>query len=111
MRLLLDENLSRRLVPLLQAVYPDSTQVTLIGLERASDFDIWEFAQQNSFVIVTRDADFYELSLQSQHHVPKVIWLRVLNVSKEKMLDLLLKNRELIEEQLIKNEKICVQIY
>ena len=40
MRLLLDENLSRRLVPLLQAVYPDSTQVTLIGLERASDFDI-----------------------------------------------------------------------
>ncbi len=35
MKLLLDENLSRRLVPFLQQDYPGSTQVALIGLERA----------------------------------------------------------------------------
>jgi len=35
MKLLLDENLSRRLVPFLQNDYPGSTQVVLVGLESA----------------------------------------------------------------------------
>ncbi|MBP6808741.1 MAG: DUF5615 family PIN-like protein [Chromatiaceae bacterium] len=37
MKLLLDENLSRRLVPFLQAAFPGSSQVVLEGLERAND--------------------------------------------------------------------------
>lgn len=45
MKLLLDENLSRRIVPFLQAEYPDSSQVALEGLERASDFEIWQYAR------------------------------------------------------------------
>jgi predicted nuclease of predicted toxin-antitoxin system len=57
MKLLLDENLSRRLIPFLQQDFPGSTQVALIGLERADDGEIWEFAKANGFVIVTRDAD------------------------------------------------------
>ena len=42
MKLLLDENLSRRLVPFLQDRYPGSTQVELVGLERADDAAIWD---------------------------------------------------------------------
>lgn len=38
MKLLLDENLSRRIVPFLQADYPDSTQIALANMESASDF-------------------------------------------------------------------------
>lgn len=56
MKLLLDENLSRRLVPFLQAAYPGSTQVALEGLERASDLGIWQYAKAHDFVIVTKDA-------------------------------------------------------
>ena len=37
MKLLLDENLSRRLIPFLQYDYPGSSQVVLLGLEAASD--------------------------------------------------------------------------
>lgn len=37
MKLLLDENLSRRIVPFLQSIFPESTQVALIGLEQADD--------------------------------------------------------------------------
>jgi predicted nuclease of predicted toxin-antitoxin system len=37
MKLLLDENLSRRLVPFLQHDYPGSNQVVLLGMESASD--------------------------------------------------------------------------
>jgi predicted nuclease of predicted toxin-antitoxin system len=63
MKLLLDENLSRRLVPFLQNAYPGSSQVVLLGMESASDREIWQTAKENDFVVVTRDADFEELSV------------------------------------------------
>jgi predicted nuclease of predicted toxin-antitoxin system len=63
MKLLLDENLSRRLVPFLQHDYPGSNQVVLLGLESASDKEVWQKAKDDGYVIVTRDADFQELSL------------------------------------------------
>ena len=56
MKLLLDENLSRRLVPFLQHDYPGSSPVVLLGLESASDIEAWQFAKDEGFVIVTRDA-------------------------------------------------------
>ena len=63
MKLLLDENLSRRLVPFLQHDYPGSSQVVLLGLESASDREVWQKAKDDGYVIVTRDTDFQELSL------------------------------------------------
>ena len=42
MKLLLDENLSRRIVPFLQSAFPGSTQVALLGLETASDSQMQE---------------------------------------------------------------------
>ena len=38
--------------------YPGSSQVTLLGLERASDTAIWSYARQHDFVVVTKDSDF-----------------------------------------------------
>jgi len=40
MKLLLDENLSRRIIPFLQTAFPGSSQVALLGLEGASDSEI-----------------------------------------------------------------------
>jgi len=45
MKLLLDENLSRRLVPFLLTAYPESTQVVLVGLEAAEDARVWDYAK------------------------------------------------------------------
>jgi predicted nuclease of predicted toxin-antitoxin system len=61
-KLLLDENLSRRIVPMLETGFPGSSHVVLLGLERAGDHDIWIYAQQNDFVIVTRDSDFSDMN-------------------------------------------------
>jgi predicted nuclease of predicted toxin-antitoxin system len=73
MKLLLDENLSRRLVPFLLSDFPGTTQVCLIDLEHASDRTTRECASSNGFMIVTRDADFEELS--ALHGCPpQVIW-------------------------------------
>ena len=62
MKLLLDENLSRRIVSLIASHYPGSSQVALLGLERASDTAIWAYARQHDFIIVTKDSDFVDLS-------------------------------------------------
>ena len=40
MKLLLDENLSRRIIPFLQDAFPQSTQIALIGMERATDLEV-----------------------------------------------------------------------
>jgi predicted nuclease of predicted toxin-antitoxin system len=60
MKLLLDGNLSRRIVPFLQHEFPGTSQVTLLGLESASDQDIWLRAKKDGYVAVTREADFQE---------------------------------------------------
>jgi hypothetical protein len=45
MKLLLDENLSRRLVPFLQHDFAGSSQVVLEGLASCSDTELWNFAE------------------------------------------------------------------
>jgi predicted nuclease of predicted toxin-antitoxin system len=78
MKLLLDENLSRRLVPFLQHDYPGTSQVVLLGLESASDRVVWQKAKDDGYVVVTKDADFQELSLV-WGSPPQVIRLRTPN--------------------------------
>jgi predicted nuclease of predicted toxin-antitoxin system len=74
-KLLFDENLSRKLVSKLAGLFPGSTHVALEGLAGASDLQVWEFAKTRDFIIVTADADFYEL-VTTYGPPPKVIWLR-----------------------------------
>jgi predicted nuclease of predicted toxin-antitoxin system len=109
MKLLLDENLSRRLVPLLAPAYPGTTQVVLLGLESASDSVVWQTAKDRGFVIVTRDVDFSELSLV-WGQPPKVIWLRTPNPSKAATLKILLEHRAIIEEALLAKGQACVEV-
>jgi predicted nuclease of predicted toxin-antitoxin system len=74
-KLLLDENLSRRLVPRISDLFPNSSHVIAEGLHQAPDSTIWKFAQANNFTLVSADADFYELAT-TLGPPPKVIWLR-----------------------------------
>lgn len=109
MKLLLDENLSRRMVPFLQASYPGSTQVALVGLERSDDRIIWEYARLNGYIIVTRDADFEELSTLLGRP-PQVIWLRVANQSKTGILNLLAANYDMIATALEEEHLSCIEL-
>lgn len=110
MKLLLDENLSRRVVPLLVADFPGTSQIALLGMEKTSDSDIWRFARDNDFVIVSKDADFHELSLL-HGAPPKVIWLKTGNVTKAEVVSALLGNRAAIEEALASITVNCVELY
>ena len=96
MKLLLDENLSRRLVPFLQETYPESSQIALLGMQQASDLDVWRYAGEQGYVLVTQDADFYDLSL-TRGAPPLVLWLRSGNADKSWVVQLLLARHQEIE--------------
>jgi len=78
MKLLLDQNLSRKLINQIESTFPESQHVTTALSERSEDRDIWLYAQENGFVIVTKDNDFEQRSILLGHP-PKVIWIRLGN--------------------------------
>jgi len=57
-KLLFDQNLSRRLVGMLSIEYPESRHVTEVGLDTATDAVIWSYAGEHDFLIVSKDSDF-----------------------------------------------------
>jgi predicted nuclease of predicted toxin-antitoxin system len=63
MNILFDQNISFRIIPLIQDILPKAKQVRQLVLENKSDKHIWEFAKQHDFIIVTFDSDFYAFSL------------------------------------------------
>ena len=89
MKLLLDQNLSRRLIGMLAAEYPKTEHVLLIGMAKDGDTDIWDFAATNGYSIVTKDKDFYQRSV-AVGHPPKVIHLSMGNCSVKQIAETLL---------------------
>ena len=78
MKLLLDENLSDKIIPLILDLYPGSSHVKARNLLRSEDSLIWSFARDNDFAIVSKDSDFHQRSLV-YGAPPKLIFLRVGN--------------------------------
>ncbi len=78
MKLLIDQNLSPRLVDCLADLFPNSGHVYPLGLGRDSDEKVWTYAHANQYIIVTKDADFSELGTL-RGFPPKVIWIRSSN--------------------------------
>lgn len=79
-RLLLDENLSERLLVAIVPHYADSQHVRQLGLGGASDRQIWEQARTDGAVLVTKDDDFIALSVL-HGPPPKILWLNIGNAS------------------------------
>ena len=78
MSLLFDQNLSRRLPALLSAEFPGSEQAIAAGLSTADDRAVWAYAAAHGLAVVSKDADFVQLSAVLGPP-PKVIWLRIGN--------------------------------
>jgi predicted nuclease of predicted toxin-antitoxin system len=87
-KLLLDENLSDRMIHQIIDLYPNSSHVKLLKLTNTDDVIIWEYAKANSFVIVSKDSDFHQRSLL-YGHPPKFIYLRVGNCPTSRIVQIL----------------------
>jgi predicted nuclease of predicted toxin-antitoxin system len=94
-KLLLDENLSDRIIHRIVDLYPNSEHVKTLGLINTDDALIWEYAKINGFVIVSKDSDFHQRSLL-YGHPPKFIYLRIGNCPTSKITQILRDNLDMI---------------
>ena len=97
MKLLFDHNLSPKLIRKLDDMFPDSAHVSYLGLDMAADKEIWEYARDHDYVIVTKDADFGEFSLV-WGIPPQIIWICRGNCSTNDIESILRDNFEPITE-------------
>ncbi len=80
MKLLLDQNLSPRLVHTLADLHPECIHVREVGLETSDDQDVWIYARDHQLTVVSKDADFRQLAFL-RGAPPKAIWIRRGNCS------------------------------
>ena len=98
MKLLLDANISWRLTSKLESIFGECTHVDLIGLDiPARDIDIWNYALENEYIIVTKDNDFINL-LEIKNFPPKVVLIKTGNNNSKSILELLINAKPMIED-------------
>ncbi len=109
MKLLFDQNLSPSLVESLADIYPESVHVQSVGLDRADDMAVWDFARLQNLVIVTKDADFQERSLIAGAP-PKVVWIRRGNCSTSD-IEAILRRHSDEALQLMQGDEIALVLF
>jgi predicted nuclease of predicted toxin-antitoxin system len=110
MKLLLDANISWKLVSILNPVFGECVHVDSIGLTvPAEDKDIWDYALKNGYIIITKDNDFLDL-LEIKGFPPKVVLLKTGNNSSKALADLLINAKSKMED-MENNEYGLLEIY
>jgi predicted nuclease of predicted toxin-antitoxin system len=109
MKLLFDQNISFRVLPLIKDIFPEADQIHQLGFKDKTDREIWDYAKENNYVIVTFDGDFYDFSLV-WGHPPKIIWLRVANHVTKEVASVLRIHQETISLFGLDEELACLEI-
>lgn len=97
MKLLFDQNLSPALVSRLADLFPGSDHVSLLGLDRVPDDEVWNYARDGGFTLVSKDADFSDMNLL-RGFPPRVLWLRVGNCTTAQVEALLRLHHQAVEQ-------------
>jgi len=98
MKLLLDANLSWRLISVLSEHFGECVHVNKTELPKpAKDTEIWDYAATNDYIIITQDSDFLNL-FETRGFPPKVILLRVGNIDTKTAGKILLQSKSSIVE-------------
>ncbi len=109
MKLLFDQNISFKVAKKIQDVFFGAKHLSDLRLEGSKDIEIWEFAKNNGYCIVTFDFDFIDLSTL-KGSPPKIIWLRLGNSTSEKIASRLKSDANLIADFLISEDTAFLEI-
>lgn len=93
MKLLLDQNLSYRVLQALEPHFPGSEQVMRLRLDRVDDLAIWQYAGSHGFTVVSQDTDFRDYP--AVHGTPpKLVILRCGNQPNAYIAELLIRHAD-----------------
>ncbi len=110
MRLLLDANLSWRLVERLGGLFEACFHVDSIGIPiPAKDIEIWNYAKQHNLIVVSNDEDFLNLA-DRLGFPPQIILLRTGNQSTQAVERILKEKYNEIEEFYRHGQQGCLEI-
>jgi len=110
MKLLLDENLSWRMVKKLSPYFSEVVHVSSLKINQpATDISIWNFAKENGFTIVSKDDDFEKIVLVKKAP-PKLIFLKTNNIDTNKLVSILLEHKQKITEFIQSEENDIFEI-
>jgi len=100
-KFLVDANLSPRLAKALEAAECQAVHVGDVGLLTATDDEIFEFAAQNQYTIVSADSDFGTLLARHNTAHPSFVLLRHANeLRPDDQIALLVANLPVVSEEL-----------
>jgi predicted nuclease of predicted toxin-antitoxin system len=105
MRFLIDTQLPGALRPLIAASGFEVEHVLDLGMGRAKDTVIWEYAQQAGATIISKDQDFIILKLQ-RISGQQIVWVRYGNIRNRVLLDRFARSLPLIVAALGSGEPI-----
>jgi len=109
MKILLDANISYKLTKTLIPIFGECSHIDSIGINvPAQDIEIWKYAKENGFIIITKDDDFINL-MDMKGFPPKVVLLKTGNSSSKSLIELLIKIKPMIDD-LEKNEYGLLEI-
>lgn len=97
MKLLIDQNISHRIIDSISDIYPDSIHLTELSLQKYSDLEVWEYALANKFIILTSDPETCNQNVISKN-APLIICIQSEVVTTNKVEWTLRVNQETIEQ-------------
>jgi predicted nuclease of predicted toxin-antitoxin system len=65
-------------------LFPESEHVWNVDLHSVPDKTVWLYAREHDFTVVSKDADFSEISMELGYP-PKLVWLQIENVSTDEI--------------------------
>ncbi len=111
MKLLLDANISWRIIKLIENDFSNCFHANEIKVNQpAKDIEIWGFARQNNLTILTHDDDFEKLLLL-KGAPPKVIILKTFNKNTKQIAEILISKKDIIESFILNNDLMILEIY
>ena len=109
MTLLFDQNISFKVSKGIQEQFTGSKHVSDVKLCGIKDIEIWEYAKQNNYCIVTYDFDFIDIATL-RGFPPKIIWLRIGNTTTEKIITKLKEETKQIKEFISSHENAFLEL-
>lgn len=111
MKLIIDQNISHRIIPQIIHLFNEVAHVRTLGLTNAPDIVIFRNAKQQGFdAVLTIDEDFENIILENSPP-PKILWLRVHNCSTSHLAQIIENKIEIINQFLNDKELDCLEVF
>jgi predicted nuclease of predicted toxin-antitoxin system len=111
MKVLIDQNISYRIVPQIESLFDFLTHVKFLGWIDWNDHDIFMTARDQKYdAVITLDEDFNKLLLQ-HGTPPKIIWIKTGNCSTSKLVEVITTHGQIILDFLSDDTYDCLELY